>query len=511
MAQHLPVMKTVVLALVLLGYASAQDECNPRQFEYDSVVCVCDASGCDQPGIINFPEEGSFTVVTSSRDGLRFNVETFPVSSEVSSGAVVVTLNRQDTFQTMIGFGGAFTDATGLNLLTLPSEAQDLVLRAYFAPEGIGYNLCRIPIAGSDCSTRPYSYDDVEGDVDLEHWSLTDEDYNYKIPLILKAKELSQQEIKLFGSPWSPPSWMKTNGMFNGSGTLLTEMWQPWSNYIVKFVEAYEAEGAELWGLTPQNEPLSGFQDWGWNTCGWTAEDMRDWLKTTLGPTLEAAGMRRLKMMVDDFNRDTLPDYVQPMLEDPECAQYIDGTAVHWYSDRYVGPDVLDQTQALDPDKFLLYTEACQGYDVEGSLSVMLGSWARAEEYAHFVTQAVNHHSTGWVDWNMALDTLGGPNWANNFLDAPIIVNAEAGEFYKQPMFYALGHFSKFVLPGAERITSSTTQTTLESVAFNDPSGRGVVVLLNTGDGGIDVSVDDGSGSYLNYNMPAKSIQTILY
>ncbi|XP_069940551.1 putative glucosylceramidase 4 [Cherax quadricarinatus] len=504
-------MRSLILVLALLGCAHAQDECHPRQFEYDSVVCVCDSTYCDQPGIIEFPAEGSYTAVTSSRDGLRFNVETLPVSSEEDPGAVEVTLDRGNTIQTMIGFGGAFTDATGINVNSLPTEAQDLLLRSYFAPEGIGYNLCRIPIAGCDCSTRPYSYDDVEGDVELEYWSLTEEDYQYKIPLILQAQELSSQEIKFFGSPWSPPSWMKTNGMFNGSGELLKEMWQPWSEYFVKFVDAYEEQGIPLWGLTPQNEPLSGFQDWRWNTCGWTAEDMRDWLKTNLGPTLEAAGMRRLKMMVDDFNRDTLPAYVQPMLEDPDCAQYIDGTAVHWYSDRYVSANVLDETQALDPEKFILYTEACQGYDVEGPLSVMLGSWARAEDYAHYIIESMNHFSTGWVDWNLALDMQGGPNWANNFLDATIIVNAEEGEFYKQPLFYALGHLSKFVLPGAQRISTTTTQSTLDVASFLDTAGGTVVVLLNRDDNELDVSVNDGSGIYVNHRLPAKSLQTILY
>ncbi|KAK7085976.1 hypothetical protein SK128_000067, partial [Halocaridina rubra] len=160
-----------------------------------------------------------------------------------------------------MGYGTAFTDSAGLNVVQLSQAAQDKLLRSYFAPEGIEYDLCRIPIAGSDFSVRPYSYDDVEGDVELVNWALVEEDLNYKLPLILKAQEMSQKTIKLFGSPWSPPAWMKTNGKFNESGELLKTMWQPWSNYFVKFVEAYEAAGAPMWGLTTQNEPLSGFDD----------------------------------------------------------------------------------------------------------------------------------------------------------------------------------------------------------------------------------------------------------
>nr|XP_045599908.1 lysosomal acid glucosylceramidase-like [Procambarus clarkii] len=496
-------MRTAVLMLAFLWCVSAQDECNSREMQ-GGIVCVCDASYCDQPGIIDFPEEGSFTVVTSNQEGLRFNVETFAVSGEEIPGAVVVTVNPDDVYQTMLGFGGAFTDAAGQGVVTLAPEAQENFLRSYFSAEGNAYSIGRIPIAGADCSARTYSYDDVEGDIDLEHWSLQEEDYNYKIPLLLRAIELSPQPLKLFGSPWAPPAWMKTNGMFNGSGILIKEMWQPYANYLVKFVDAYEGEGVGLWGLTPQNEPLGGLDNWPINCCGWTAEEMRDWMKGNLGPSLEAAGYRRLQMMMVDFNRDSLPWFVETCLEDPECAQYVDGTAVHWYSDYIVGPEVLDQTHDLSPSRFILYSEACYNFD-----ETLLGSWFRAEDYSRHIFEAVNHYSAGWVDWNLALDRHGGPNWANNFLDAPIIVDTEAGEFFKQPMFYALGHFSKFVLPGAERISSTVSSDSFEVAAFIDPSGRSVVLLLNKGEDAVDVSVTDGT-RFLNYNMPAKSIQTIL-
>lgn len=505
-----------LLALVGCIAVQAASECNPRQFDYDSVVCVCDGSSCDEIGEVPFPPLGSYTVVTTSRDGLRFNMETKSTEDQADpDAAIVVRVNHNYTYQTIIGFGGAFSDSAGLNVVKLSGEAQENLLRSYFAPEGIEYNLCRIPIAGSDFSVRPYSYDDVEGDTDLEFFALAEEDFNYKLPLILRAQELSQRTIKLFGSPWSPPAWMKTNGKFNESGELKKDMWQPYSNYFVKFVEAYEEYGAPMWGLTTQNEPLSGFDpNWGWNTCGWTAEDMRDWVKTNLGPTLTEAGMRRLVLMVDDFNRDTLPWYVMPMLEDPDAAQYIDGTAVHWYSDEWVGPTVMDETHHYFPDKFLLYTEACEGWDVTGPESVSLGKWSRAEKYVHSILENSNHFSTGWVDWNMALDMEGGPNWADNYVDAPIIINAEADEFYKQPTFYAMGHFSKFVVEGAVREYSSVSGSdseSFESVAFHDPSGATVIVLHNRGEDAVDVSVTDYSEKFLNFQIPAKAIQTILW
>ncbi|XP_047486069.1 LOW QUALITY PROTEIN: lysosomal acid glucosylceramidase-like [Penaeus chinensis] len=515
LTEHKTSMRSLCVLVALLGAAAAQvgKECVPRNFGFDSVACVCNATYCDEMGDVAFPDTGFFTVITSSRDGLRFSPETLAVQDAPAADSVVVRVDHNKEFQTMMGFGGAFTDSAGLNIVKLSEAAQENVMRSYFSPEGIEYTLCRIPIAGSDFSVRPYSYDDVEGDVALEHFALAEEDDLYKIPFILRAQELTRRPLQLFGSPWSPPAWMKTNGKFNESGELLKEMWQPYSDYFVKFVEAYEAAGIPMWGLTTQNEPLSGFDDnWGWNTCGWTAEDMRDWIKANLGPTLEAAGMRRLVLMIDDFNRDTLPWYPKPMLEDPASAQYIDGTAVHWYSDQWVGPSVMDETQMLFPDKFLLYTEACEGWDAPAEDSVRLGQWSRAEKYAHSILENINHFSTGWVDWNMALDMAGGPNWADNYVDSPIIINPDADEFYKQPSFYAMGHFSKFIFPGAKRVFSTTvSEEDVEVVAFHETSGRNVLVFHNRGEEAKNLSVADETGTYLNFPIPAKALQTVLF
>ncbi|XP_018013259.1 putative glucosylceramidase 3 [Hyalella azteca] len=494
-------------AAVLLPAVSGQ--CVQRQFEYESFVCVCDATFCDEVGVVAPPAAGTYSVYTSSRDQFRLE-PSFGSVEDAPSGTASIAVSTASRYQSMIGFGGAFTDSTGLNFNKLPAQAQEFAIRAYFAPEGIGYNIGRIPIAGSDCSTRPYSYDDHEGDIALELWALEPEDYDYKFPYLKRALEISPREIFYFGSPWAPPAWMKTNGMFNGSGILLPEMWQPWSDYIVKFVEAYEAEGVPIWGLTPQNEPLSGYQDWGWNTCGWNAEDMRDWIKLNLGPTLEAAGLRRLKMMIDDFNRDTLPDYVIPSLEDPDSNKYVDGVAVHWYSDTGVGPQVLDQAHEVDPSKFLLYTEACEGYNVEGALSVMLGSWTRGEHYFDNIIEDLNHWSGGWVDWNMALDITGGPNWANNLLDSPIIVNEATGEFYKQPTFYAMAHASKFIERDGVRVDAIPDNGGLRSTAVINPDGTIVVLVLNKDDASYDISIAIDGTRYVNANLPAKSMQTFL-
>ncbi|CAL4071150.1 unnamed protein product, partial [Meganyctiphanes norvegica] len=510
--------RDVIIAILITVTKAATDDnvpCQSRDVGGESVVCVCDSSVCDTLSRPEALEPGSYLMYTSSKDGLRFS-KSSGSAEEQPTGNQVIEVNHDNEYQTILGFGGAFTDSTGLNVAALSSSTQDYFIRSYFGGDSIEYNLCRVPIAGSDCSTRPYSYDDTEGDVVLEKFALQDEDYNYKLPLILAANSLSESEVKLFGSPWSPPSWMKTNGKFNESGELIKEMWQPYSNYLVKFVEAYEAQGVPLWGLTTQNEPLSGFEvDWEWNTCGWSAEDMRDWVKGNLGPTLVSAGLGGLIIMVDDYNRPTLPEYPAVSLNDSEASAYIDGVAVHWYSDNrpgdQTGPEVLDQTHELFPDKFILYTEACAGYggDPTGK-GPILGSWQRAENYATNIIEDINHHSTGWVDWNMALDLEGGPNWAGNMLDAPILINKESDEFYKQPTFYAMGHFSKFVKPGSTRIDALSDDSDLWVAAFQQIDQDDVFVVTNVSEEEKLVTLSD-SDKYINLNLKPRSINTIIY
>lgn len=510
-------LQGVLLLSAFCVLAGAQ-ACNKFQFTADSYVCMCSGTSCDNPGDIPPPvDDSTFTIVTSSRDGGRFDVQNLATSTIPTVNATVVILNPTYQYQTMHGFGGAFTDSAGINIATLSNASQDSLIKTYFAPEGIRYDLCRIPIAGSDFSVRPYSYDDVAGDVNLDFFALAEEDYKYKLPYIRRAIEVmdAERELLLFGSPWSPPAWMKENGMHNGSGGMLTQYWTSYANYFVKFIDAYEAEGAPIWGITTQNEPLTGYQDWPWNTCLWTAEDMRDWIIADLGPIMATAGYGDKQIMVLDHNRDALPWYPKTILENPAANQYVDGTAVHWYADGGNYPSLLSETHDLFPDKFILYTEACEGWDAAVDSRVILGSWQRAQNYAYNIIDDVTHYSTGWVDWNMALDLGGGPNWANNFVDAPIIIDTENDRFYKQPTFYVMGHFSKFIVPGAKAIYNSINGDyySIRAAGFVNPDGVGVATVLNTNDNPINVTVQPIAGTdyYLNIEMEGKSMNTYLF
>ncbi|CAG0891861.1 unnamed protein product [Cyprideis torosa] len=477
--------------------------CERRWYEHSSFVCVCDDSRCDQIGDVAVPELGGYLAVTSSKAEFRFHQETGRFTDQPNGLRNVYRLQKNVTYQSILGFGGAFTDAAGMGVTSLGEQAQEHLLRSYFSSEGIEYNIGRVPIAGCDFSTRPYSYCDTPGDVNLTTFSLAEEDSLFKIPLIQRSLTLNP-DLWLFASPWAPPPWMKSNGEFNGAGFLLPQFWQPWAEYFIKykkqkpgdflhsvearksvfvsrFLAAYEAVGLRMWGLTAQNEPSAGnIPFYEWNCLGWNATTQRDWIRDHLGPTLAREGFGEIKLMIVDDNRLQLPAFPETVLSDPEAAQYISGIGVHWYSDWLIPPEVLSRTHDLLPQYFLLYTEACEGAGLLQA-DVELGSWERAETYAMNIIQDLLHWVTGWVDWNLALDTEGGPNWANNFVDSPIIVNATAGEFYKQPMFYAMGHFSKFLPRGSVHIGLEGLDVSddLDVVAFNTPDGNVVLELLN--------------------------------
>ncbi|VDK44415.1 unnamed protein product [Anisakis simplex] len=454
----------------------------------ENIVCVCNATYCD-----DFPELGKLmpfaaAIYKSSLGGLRFQKTTtnFQPITSVSepSKSVKLKVNGQLHYQSIIGFGGAFTDAAGININSLSPQASQQLLQSYFGEHGLQYSAGRVPIASCDFSTREYSYDDSEDDFELEHFTLTNEDAFLKIPHINRAIHLTNGSLKLVASPWSAPAWMKTNGHMRGGGKLKGDenstYHVTWANYYVN------ANGIKFWGLTVQNEPTSGSKpDYRWQTMFFNSETERHFIRNHLGPTLRNSTVGRdVKLMIMDDNRYLLPHWADSVLSDEDAEKYISGIAVHWYGDySFVPAKLLSTTHQRHPNKFILATEACNGAGeiVRGPI---LGDWYRADQYAHDIITDLSNWVAGWIDWNLCLDLQGGPNWVKNFVDSPIIVNASADEFYKQPMFYIMGHFSKFIRPGSQRIalTMSEEIDRLEAVVVKTPSYQRVLVISNRDD-----------------------------
>ncbi|XGW29730.1 hypothetical protein V3C99_009070 [Haemonchus contortus] len=514
-----------VLTIVLLccsGIAgqSSHHPCAARNLGNNRVVCVCNTTYCDDIEPVGDLRAGQAVLYYSCQNGSRLVKSNLRQTANRAEESILLTLDSRTTYQKMLGFGGAFTDAVGIVLQSLPKSMQNTIIEGYYGPNGLQYTIGRVPIASTDFSTHEYSYADTPGDFSLSNFSLTIEDWEYKIPYIIQAQKLSQNSTKFFASPWSAPAWMKTNGHMKGGGRLRGkeggEYYQTWANYFVRFFEEYHKNGVDFWGVTVQNEPTSGLNpEYGWQTMYFSASMERDFIKDLLGPALKSSPYTKdIHLMINDDQRYTLPEWADTVLDDPEAAKYIAGVAVHWYEDEEVPAVVLTTTHDRHPDYFILATEACNGF-MRWQGEPILGDWERAETYVDDIIEDVANWVVGWVDWNICLDMQGGPNWVRNFVDAPIIVNAEKQEYYKQPMWYALGHFSKFVRPDSYRILSkfdSTSHSGVKQIAFTTPDDRRVVVLINTNSNPHTVSINEATNSALfyNINLEAHSLATVI-
>jgi glucosylceramidase len=288
-------------------------------------------------------------------------------------------------------------------------------------------------------------------------------------------------KLKLFVSPWSPPAWMKDNNDMLHGGRLKPSFRQSWANYYVKFIKAYESAGIPVWGLTVQNEPMATQK---WESCNFTAEEERDFIKQYLGPTLIKQGLSSKRLMAWDHNRDLLYQRASTILHDPEAAKYVWGIGYHWY-ETWTGSDMqFDNCRRVAesfPGTNLVFTEGC----IESFTLDRVKDWAMGERYGRSLIHDLNAGTVAWTDWNILLDENGGPNHTGNFCFAPIHADTRTGALMYTNSYYYLGHFSKFIRPGARRIISSSNRDKLQTTAFLNRDGKIAVVVMNNSDGKI--------------------------
>ena len=461
-----------------------------------SALCLI---GCSK--ILEQTSDDSVTVIVTAKDTDERMTERDPIAfGEVAIAmGETITIDASKTYQSIVGFGGSFTEASAYTLSKLSPDKRKEVIEAYFHPtEGLGYTLCRTHINSADFSLGNYAYSEVDGDFELEHFSI-DRDKKWLIPMIKDAMAVDGAAFKLFSSPWSPPAWMKTNGQMNYGGQLKEECRDVWARYYARYIKEYANEGITIWGLTVQNEPAATQT---WDSCIYSAEEEGAFVRDHLGPTLEKEGLGDVKIMVWDHNKDLIYERAEPILSDPETAKYVWGVGFHWYS----GDEFENLAKVHDafPTTHLLFTEGCQ----EGG--VRLGAWDLGERYAHDIIGDLNHWTVGWVDWNMVLDERGGPNHVDNLCDAPVIADTTRNDVYYQNSFYYLGHFSKYIRPGAVRIGSSATTEALEVTACKNPDGSIAVVVMNRTDEAIHFNLK-ANGKTAVSSSPAHSIMTLLY
>ncbi|RHY83833.1 hypothetical protein DYB26_011835 [Aphanomyces astaci] len=388
-----------------------------------------------------------------------------------------IHIDDSKVFQEILGFGGAFTEASALNFKKLPRAKQEEVLRLYFDEKtGAAYSFGRVPMNSCDFSVGSYSFDDVVGDVSLAHFDTNvTKDTESIIPLLHRALQ-RRPDLKLFLSPWSPPAWMKLpndKGEYSMTGSAtplgINPIYQAaWALYFSKFISAYKHHGIAFWGLTPQNEPMFPAP---WEACFWEAHSEATFVGDFLGPQIRK-DHPDVKILVFDHNRDAVTEWAAAAYA--KASEYVDGVAFHWYNgdgrelDGALYYNHLNDTHHLDPSKLVLATEACNCPGVASTADV---AWFRAQRYGHDILSDVNNYANGWVDWNLLLDHEGGPNHLNNTCDAPLLLTPDATSFIVQPLYYYIKHFSAFVPPGSKRIAADVR------VSFDTPGTDHALLL----------------------------------
>ena len=380
----------------------------------------------------------------------------------------VVNLYPEEEFETLEGFGGAITDAAGYVYSLMNEEQKRQVITAYFAPENMHYELVRIHMDSCDFSTDMYEAMADPGDTELHSFSFARTE-KYILPMLQDAQKAAGKPLKLMLSPWSPPAFMKTNGQRTFGGSLKPEYRAMWAEYICRYILEFRRRGFEVKRISLQNEPKAAQT---WDSCIYTAEEEKEFLRDFMYPALEAHGLADVEIFIWDHNKERVYERMKEVL-DETTDRMIAGAAFHWYSGDHF--EAMDLFRRRFPDKKLILSENCiEYYKFDGMDAV-----DSTQCVAHEIIGDLNHGMTAFYDWNLLLDEHGGPNHVGNFCHAPFLYHTGNKTLMPQLTQKYLAHFSHDLLPGSVRIGFSKYTEKLDMTAFKRPDGTLAVILLN--------------------------------
>jgi glucosylceramidase len=408
----------------------------------------------------------SYWLTKGDRSVLLEKQKTVLNFGETKNDKPTITVDESQKFQSIDGFGYTLTGGSAGLINAMAPSAQDSLLQNLFSTEkdGIGVSYIRVSIGASDMSADTFTYNDLpagQTDPDQAKFSIS-KDMTALIPVLKKIIAI-QPKIKILGSPWSAPVWMKTNNSFKG-GSLKPEYYQSYAKYFVKYIEAMKAEGITIDALTIQNEPLhpgnvpSMFME---------AKDQAIFIKSALGPMFKSAGIQT-KIILYDHNADR-PDYPISILDDPEAKPYVDGSAFHLYAGKV---SALSTVHEAHPDKNLYFTEQWVGGP--GKFDEDL-KW----HVSTLIIGATRNWSRNVLEWNLAADPSYGPHTVGGCITCLGAITVSPA-VTKNVAYYVIGHASKFVSPGSVRIASNIIAE-LQNVAFKTPEGNTVLIVANGG------------------------------
>lgn len=381
-------------------------------------------------------------------------------------GANTIIIDREKRYQEILGFGGAFSDASCFTFSQLPEPARSELLHQLFHPSEMAFNVCRTCIGAADSATKVYSYNDGDVDPDLTRFSI-EGDREYILPMLRQARTINP-DLFLFSSPWSPPGWMKSNGSMMGGCMRHTYM-PSYANYFLKFIRAYEAEGVPIQAVTVQNE-VDTDQDGTMPACAWPQDYEADFITMHLGPLFQRSGVGT-KIWIIDHNYD-LWGRASGELETPDVLKYTNAVAWHGYSGK---PEWMRRVQDAFPEVEMYWTEGGPDYTSPSYRT----EWAR---WGTIFTDVIRNCCRSLTVWNLATDEHGRPYVGRGGLGVggAMIIDSQTKKITYSGMFWALGHFSRFVRRGARRVESRSQTPELRHCAFENPDGSIVLVITNS-------------------------------
>lgn len=405
----------------------------------------------------------------------------------------VINIYPSINYQEIIGFGGAFTESAGYAYSKLSDFKKAELINDYFSQSGLNYSMGRLPIGSCDFSLNSYSYSKK---ADLSDFSI-DRDKKYLLPFLQAA--LNQRQLKLLASPWSPPSFMKSNRMLKLGGKLLRKYNQNWAEYLVKYIQSYESENIHINYMTVQNESNATQI---WESCLYSAEEEANFATNCLYYAFVKNNIDT-QILIWDHNKEKLFSRAMSELNSNASKQAISGFAFHWYSGDHF--ENIKLTHEAFPDKLLFHTEGCTGFShfrKEDEIQ-------NGEIYAHDILGDLNAGINAFIDWNLLLDHKGGPNHKLNYCNSPIMLNDDSSDYIKNLTYYYIGHFSRFIKPGAKRIAFSRYDDRIEVTAFINVDGSIAIVLLNRNDWNFEYNLCIND-NVIHDNLDSHAIVTLL-
>ena len=483
---------------------------------------------------------------------------------------LTVSVDLENKRQIVDGVGASLTESSAFVLAHLTPEKREELLKEIFGEQGANFAIVRTQIGASDFSVEgKYSLAEMPDDTLLTSFSLNRDkegfskskypgvvDTTYDLFPLMKdvasiKKNQEDKEFRIVASPWTAPDWMKDNKAYyqwTYGGSLLKKYYGTYSNYLVKYLEEYKKEGIDIWGITPENEPMGNYGSW--ESMHFKPEEEAELIGKYLGPALEKSGFSNVKIMGFDQNTPDLPEWAKAILGNPESAKYTYGMAIHWYASTFDPfENIMDSVHNLFPNFAIIHTEGCvdnlgapaydaikdkEGWQEKGWFKNDKWWWntnatdwgytgpfqpelhpkyVPVHRYARNIIEGMNNWMTGFIDWNIILDKKGGPNHVNNFCGAPIMIDTDNGDIHYTPVYSVLKQFSKTIRPGDIALRATPVEGAMKDSlyvgAVLNKNNEVVASILNVTKNPIEFNLTLGEYT-AKVTAPANSLQSII-